>query len=448
VDSTWENLNEQMRSGNLGTWFLTPFFRRYAPYFRAYAFVLGRANEYAADRFSARITSPQRTAEELILFEIAGAYLAREFWPSFFQSTKTQPQPTESPYTAMRERLRRPWPEEQARLWLERALNRRTNTLDTHPSLTDRLRNLGERPRVPEAMGETAAEYYLQDSLELFTMELTNQWRAHVQDWWKGRYEHLQEQSKKLAELQSKLTVEQPAFDDSWNYALILEDIEGSRAALPAFRNSLALQPDNPEALFAVGRILIDDWQEEGVQLLESAAERNADLIFPATDMLYGYFMATGRHRRAEDYYERAIIQNERLQKAQAERSVVKHTDKFVPHGLTEPQVAELHAFFARVPEILTVYLVQKRVEYFLDKPMFVLGLVLRFAVWIRDRQELLNRLARETPFRHGYLALFDYSGDHRMRAILGKVRGSRVYDQAWWARLRRWLRLTAPGPH
>ena len=56
-----------------------PFFSRYVPYFSAVSFPLARANEYEADRNSARLTSPTAAAAALTTVNVLGNFLENRF---------------------------------------------------------------------------------------------------------------------------------------------------------------------------------------------------------------------------------------------------------------------------------------------------------------------------------------------------------------------------------
>jgi hypothetical protein len=63
----------------------------------------------------------------------------------------------------------------------------------------------------------------------------------------------------------------------------------------------------------------------------------------------------------------------EQVQLAQQERHAVP-TDPFEPHGLEAEAIADLTQQLARYPQIKTAHLVRKTLQYFPEKPFYVLG--------------------------------------------------------------------------
>lgn len=435
VEQTWANLNQRInRQHWLSRWMLQPFFKRYSPYFSAHAFVLSRANEYAADRFAARLTCSKTTAAELLTAHLQSHHMNESFWLEIYKRASSDSEPTGTPYAEMREFLRRPLPD-KAELWLKRELNRRTNTVDTHPSLSDRLSALGEAHFIPLPPAESAAEHFLGDALPGLIEEFDAQWRTNVSEWWKQRRQRVTELNQRCPELRKNLEFV-PKIEDAWEYACAIEELESSEAALAHYERCLAIKSDHAHALYAVGRIKIGLNDDAGVALMERAADLDADYIFPATDTLYGYFMETGRHARAQEYYERAIRQNERIELANEERAGVTARDKLLPHGLKPAEIEALVGHLEKFSLIARVHLARKQVRYFPEKPMFVVAIVWRAAI-TKNTGDYLQRIANEVPVPFGYTMFYDVSSDRALRNLIARVPGSRIYKRPWFGKSR-----------
>ncbi len=134
INQTWFQMLHafEQEDHNGGAVFET-FFEWYAPYFWANSFSLLRAGEYEADKVGARAVGAKTMADALVTCELTmyrmmhrGAVEARD------------PQ-----------------------RWLNDAASRPDTWDDEHPSLANRLRALGQAPRLPEADGPSAAEALL-----------------------------------------------------------------------------------------------------------------------------------------------------------------------------------------------------------------------------------------------------------------------------------------------
>lgn len=113
----------------------------YEPYFNAYTFVLARANQYQADRASADLVGADVAAHALKRVNLAGPRHER-----FMDGVATRVRddaeaPADLTLRWAAEASHTP-SAQQARGWLDQALQRLPMPQDTHPSLRDRLQAL------------------------------------------------------------------------------------------------------------------------------------------------------------------------------------------------------------------------------------------------------------------------------------------------------------------
>ena len=150
---------------------LAKFIDWYWPRLNAYAFVLSRTNEYAADRSAAELAGKHDTASALWHIECLSRRLQDKFWPAMEQLANAQPQPP-ADFTG---RMAAAWPPPAAAdalRWTQRATQALTDNLDTHPSLSDRLRALGQPAgtdsigRFPDVPRPSAAGVLLGERLD------------------------------------------------------------------------------------------------------------------------------------------------------------------------------------------------------------------------------------------------------------------------------------------
>ena len=73
----------------------------------------------------------------------------------------------------------------------------------------------------------------------------------------------------------------------------------------------------------------------------------------------------------------------ERDQAARKERGELRITDKLLPHGLSEPQIAELsQQLKAFATDIRRVYFARKQTAYYQDHPLFIVAFERRTRFW------------------------------------------------------------------
>ena len=141
----WSRLGEMLeQTESMANYIFRPFFKRYVPYFSAVSFPLARADEYEADRNSARLTSPTAAAAALTTVEVMSDFLHSRFWPELHQRATTSSKPQFSPFSEMDGALRTVVEDVALRGWLTVAMARKTSVADTHPALSDRLAALGQ----------------------------------------------------------------------------------------------------------------------------------------------------------------------------------------------------------------------------------------------------------------------------------------------------------------
>ncbi|MGH8668351.1 MAG: M48 family metallopeptidase, partial [Burkholderiales bacterium] len=138
---------------------------------------LAHANEFEADAASARLVSPGAAAQALTAVSVVGSYFQERYWPALRKLADGLPQPAFAPYSSMG-RLASDMSPDSIHRWLKQALARRTTPDDTHPSLTERLTALNEKPRLMLPAPGTAADRLLGAALERITRAFDERWMA------------------------------------------------------------------------------------------------------------------------------------------------------------------------------------------------------------------------------------------------------------------------------
>jgi hypothetical protein len=98
------------------------------------------------------------------------------------------------------------------------------------------------------------------------------------------------------------------------------------------------------------------------------------------------------------------------LQAAQAERSSVRSSDTFDPHGLDAAQIDELRAQLGGIAAVGKAYLLRKRVQHFPNRPLLVLAFTIK-PWWRRNRASgaatLQSVIAKSITFPHETLIVW-----------------------------------------
>jgi Zn-dependent protease with chaperone function len=409
------------------TGLLTRFFDWYAPYFNAYSFVLARANEYEADRESARVTSPEDAGDALTAVYAKSEYIESCFWSEYYEQAENQPEPPAQPFTDYVTALRSV-PLEHAAAALAGALTRETGLSDTHPSLKDRLTALGAEPNVPLSFQLSAAHTLLRDKRLQLMHEFNQVWREAIAAPWKDRHQFLTETRAKLSRFETEQRDRELGEHEHWEYACALEALRGGRAALPVLDALLARSPDHAAAYYARGRILLEEGEERGVADLEQAMQLDESAREPGSQLLYGYFYSRRQLSRCDKYRNMLSQAASQRKLAAAERSELKGNDMLQPHGLAPTELLAWLATLSAYKGVKRGWLVRRQVRHLRAVPAYALAVEFGALSWVSNAT--LQQIANSLP--HGVSCLvLNKTTKRRAWRQIAKVEGSLIFAPA-----------------
>ena len=408
---TWYRLIESLEQGGnqfsllIFDWFL----KLYVPFFNAYSFVLARRNEYEADKCAVDITGVQNTAEMLISVGVKSRFLQNNFWSDVYQQVQTEIEPPSKIYAQMEKSFLQEVNRETTDLYLKVSLAEETNNADTHPCLKDRLRALGYIPYAEEdidinmSITNSAANEFLGESLIEFVEHFNQAWREQTATAWRQKHTEIQESRATLTQLQQKAQEEQLTIDESLQLAFLTLDFESESAALPILEEIVVRNEHHVSANYLLGQLLLKRQDKQGIEYIERAIAKDPDAVIDGCRVIYDFLQQQGNLEQAQSYRQRAEEHYELMLQAEAERSTIKNSDEFISHNLPESEVNKLRQQLSRYPQITTAYLTRKVVQFFPDKPLYVLGVVRKNNFWQFESEsansELANTLSQNIEF-------------------------------------------------
>ncbi|HZT41325.1 MAG TPA: M48 family metalloprotease [Chthonomonadaceae bacterium] len=439
VRKTWDQLLKNLQAQKskaikLFVW----FFRWYAPLFSAYSFVLARSDEYIADRCAAQIAGAKTCADALIRIHLQAPAVEETFWPGVYKQVEAQEEPPAGVFTSLAQALRAGTMVADPIKSLHGALAEQAGYADTHPSLADRLRALGclpasETPELllPAPVEETAAEYFLGGAVERLWQTLDQVWRQDVTPVWKERHRYVQTAQRQLQALEEKAQTQPLTEEEAWKRAEWTAEFKGNAAALPLLQKMLAAKPEDPKLRFAYGSLLLEEGDAAGIAHIEQAMQREPDSVLPGCRAVYAFLMQQGRAEEANQYRQRFEQHTQLEALAEAERSHVSVGDRFLPHGLPTEKVAALAEQLACYLEVAAVYLVRKELQYFPNKPFFVLG-IQPVVKWYESRSEetdgkLIRKIASEVRLP-GDTSILVMTRNKKVGSILRQMPGAEIF--------------------
>jgi hypothetical protein len=402
---------------------LTRFFDWYAPYFNAYSFVLARANEYEADRESARVTSREDAGDALTAVYAKSEYIESRFWSEYYERAENQPEPPTQPFSDYVTALRSV-PTDHAAAALAGALARETGLGDTHPSLKDRLAALGAEPNVPLSFQLSAAHTLLRDKRLQLMHEFNQVWRESIAGPWKERHQFLTETREKLSRYEAARASELSE-EEHWDYACAVETLRGGWAALPVLDALLARAPAHAAAYYARGRILLEAGEERGVADLEQAMQLDEAAREPGSHLLYGYFYSRNQLSRCDKYRHMLSQAAQERKLAAAERSELKRNDALLPHGLPPAELLPWLAALSDHQALKRAWLVRRQVRYLRAVPAYALAVEFGALKWVSD--STLQQIANSLPDGVSCLVL-NKAAKRRAWRQIAKIEGSLIF--------------------
>lgn len=416
--------------GYKGSFLFTPFLNRYAPYFNAYSFPLARANEYEADAAAVAAAGKHAAAEALTAVHVVSSYLHEQYWPQIYRKADDMPQPAFSPYHDMHGHLPKDVPHDTLNRWLEQAMKEETGLSDTHPSLKDRLAAFGVEPRYAPPPQGNSAEQLLGAALAPITEQFDREWLAAVENGWKERFEEVREGREALAQLEQKSTGEEElSLQDAYDRAMLTERFgAGGDAALVLLEALQQRAPEDAVIGYALGARWLERNDERGVALLQSVMERDADAYVPGAEALRDYYWNIGQEEEARRWHNLMIDRAETDRLAAKERDQILTTDKYERHGLNEEAVAALREQLKAIPGLRKVYLVRKQMKHYPERPLYVLGFTVRFALRAKKlREEVQQRIVDDVEFP-GQALIISVEGDnYKFGRKFRWMRGTRI---------------------
>jgi len=441
VRQTWlQVLVNAQQHRKYGSGFFEYFFNWYAPYFSAYSFVFARAQEYEADQCAVRVAGQEQAARALINLELKAKALTQDFWPGVYKLADQQETPPKDAFSQMLHMLVHPLPADKMKLWFSEAIGERRDYDNTHPSLSERLAAIGypeinsDSELLKDApFGPSSLDYFQLNVPSDFIASKNRLWTEGASDIWSQRHSFVREAEQSLTLLNQKSEKETLTLEEQWDRARYVAGTKGMAEAVPFLREVLQTKPDHAAANYTIGEALLEAGDEQGIQHIEAALEKDVDGIPSGCRLIYSFLMTRQREQEANKYLDCISAYYREVDLAAEERQNISVKDEFSPHGLTAEQLVALREQLASYPHLGIAYFVRKVVKHFPDQPGYVLGVITK-TPWHRLQsnkadQSLVNELA-ELLKCPGYTYIIALEHQYRpLRKVFKRIEGAQVYS-------------------
>jgi Zn-dependent protease with chaperone function len=368
---SWIGLSATLHQRGAVPIFVRLMLAHYVPRLERGSLALARAQEERADRDAAAVAGARVAAETLVAMELGQSWSEQVFWPSVHDRVATESAPPR-PFALMPQAFADTAAQHATPELLAFVLQRVTDAYDTHPSLRDRLRAIGEEARLPEWDAASLRPACDGALLALIAERLDRCWRERHGAAWAERHARTSRALGRLAALAARPHLS----GDEWHErGALLEELGRPDEALAAYQSAHAMGEGHARAALAAGDLLLERGDASGARLLERALELDPALESDACERLADHHEAEGRPIEAERFRARARRLATQDSIRQDERSNVSALDLLEPHGLGEDALRPLIAALRDDARVLRAYLTRKRLRHS-SGSLYVLGLI------------------------------------------------------------------------
>ncbi|WP_027409739.1 M48 family metallopeptidase [Anoxybacteroides tepidamans] len=425
VRYTWERLLYSLeKNEQFGTFLFRWFFKWYCPRYDAYTFVLARQQEYEADRAAAQVTSYKDKAEALCVLAMTGPYYYRDFYDELFEQSVIDGS-VPHPYSDFARKIRE-INKERYLSYLNEELAEESSVTDTHPSLKDRLASLHVEPQLVEIGKEQALHFYFNNAEQILE-HFDQMWKEYNEEEWQEQVAQYRDERKRLEELAATEVDDLNALLEK---AVLTEKFKSTTEAIPMYEKIIHSFPANEDtalAYLALGKILVEDKKEEGLKLLERAAELSWECREPALETICWYYDMSDDEKNFERARERYVRWLETLEEVEQEMERISVDDHFVSHDQSQEEIAACLEQIEKHEEIMEAYLVKKTIKAMPERPYYILALVVEnYAEEIEE--QLYEKYARTFEGAITNTTIVILNNERRILSAIAKAAGKPLY--------------------
>ena len=397
--------------------------------------VASRLHEHEADRLAAKAVGVEACAKALAKIHVLGALYDEEFHELLEEQARKSPGPTVRYIDEFLKQVDAATKDPaRVRELLAIELSRLGELEASHPSLRERLANIGGQAPAEVDMRGGAAEEYFGRGYKKLIEELDRQWLSAIMATWREKHE-------KYRAMQARLQKIQNLQDDGGklhgyellNVAAWTEELYGRRDALAAYAEYHARFPHTPEGRFHYARLLLANADELGVEPMKAVV---------ATSPVY---RESGLLALKHFYQKKQRVEDVRWCDGQLEafykeiKAVLEdrfeHTKEavFKPHGQTIGFQESLYRLCGEFPGIQQLHLVIKDVKFYREIPFFVIVVSFNGRACLAEERTELMEIIRNFVELPGECVAVDGLRHRVFRRRLKKKEfaASKIYDRA-----------------
>lgn len=397
------------------------------PVYCAESLVLSHLDELEADEAAAEVVGARRLGQALAEVALKHRFLSDDFWRKVYAQADHAKRPSFLPYRHMAAALRAGFDRSIASDWFDEVSEGdEAAELSTHPSLRARVRALGlEEPDVGTD-GEHAAQRFFGEVMPRLAAELDHRWWKGQRRTWRQRHWEVSHALERISKLEAE--GQQLGVPDRLELALLVERYAGDRDPLSVYRDVLPHAPGRPDALLAMGRLLVNRGDPTGVAYLRRALTEDDAVGLQAAALLIEHYEDCGCAVAAAPYRKRLAKLLRQASLVQMALDAPIESLRCLSPGLEMFELRALVRELRRHEIIRRAYVVRRRCELTPRWRAYILAVCIRPEDWegaTAISQELESNMAicalwRVVPILPGGVE----------EASLTEVDGARIFSR------------------
>lgn len=400
---------EAQKKGKPAPWMIRKFTDWYFCRFNAMTLGLNRLQEFDADsdakRLFGRAVFGQNSVRMIFL-----AQRENEFWENRIDQHVSKPTPPENILEDLPQFIR-VFPDlDEMKKDLEKSLRVGTSVYESHPSMKDRLVNVGfpdydqsldQIPPIqalfeadslpsdspyrcyseiePAEINQYASDYYIPQVQSHLLRFFSIVWKSKIEPHWK----QLSQERKTYLDLEERIlntqNIEELTPDEQLTLAYVYYRKKQPDKVKGLAEKLLNHPTTEAQSRCLLGQVLLDGGEEElAFEHLKSAVEVNPHTLPEALSIKLAYYQSKGKNDTLigllleHDEYSKAVDE------ANQERGRITPNDSFLPQDLSEDDVAKLTEELAKRQDVKKGYLIRRNFHLFPKQKGYLLILVVR----------------------------------------------------------------------
>lgn len=352
-------------------------------------FQLSKEHELEADLVATKVVSKQSLINSLLKLDFYDGIFSNFFWNGITELNKTDQEIPDNVFFMMENSMKGSLevPKEVYKKFLDEIRTYRSLPGSTHPSIVERAEALGASIPTLESSFNGDLISIFKDTYEssirtLFKLEATNilntmslKWSEVSRQRWNEYYKYICDMRTSLQDLEA-IGKDNALTHKQWvDKGFIIEELQNRDAALEVFREAEDADELNIGAKFHVARILLQNNENEGVEILKNLMEKDIQLIPDCCYLLVNYYLYNKNIPEAVNYYNFAVNFMNTNDEAKAERTYIYRSDEFIPHDLSSKTLDKIKAEILKYKEIKKAYISIKKLNLTKDFPVYVIAL-------------------------------------------------------------------------